>query len=101
MLFRSPHNSWSQQSLLAGGTFGEVGGVDGCGFLVGIHVGDSGFHGVGGGCKTGILWRVDGERGVEGVVEVVEFNVITFETFYVEEASVQEFELLSWVICSL
>lgn len=43
----------------------------------------------------------DGEKGVKGVVEIVQLDVVAVEAFDVEQGAVKEFELLSWVLCSL
>ena len=79
----------------------EISRIDSSSVLTGIHIGDSGFQCVCGCGETGVVRRVDGEDGIERIVEVVEFDVIAVKTFYVKQTAVEEFELFSWVVGSL
>jgi hypothetical protein len=75
--------------------------IDGCCIDIGIFICGTGLLCILSRCQTSIFFGFDGEKGVEWIIVVVEFDAITVEALYIKQAAVKEFELISRMFCAL
>jgi hypothetical protein len=75
--------------------------VDGCCVNIRVHVSGGSSNCVFSRYKTVVFCGIYGEKGMERIIVVIELDLTTVEAFYVKKTAVEEFELLSGVLCAL